>query len=174
MKRYLGLALAAAFVACVDMPRPVGITADAVAEAGDPPPVQYQWIPLDTRGDGFRSGALAINKGGKVVGWATTTDQSAAHAVLWEDGTMQDLGTLGGTVGEATAINERGQVAGWSTTATGAVDAFLWDNGSMQDLGPLDLRQINVGTYPILWSPVHLSARDQVVGNRPGGTFLGG
>ncbi len=136
---------------------------------------QYQWVPLDTRGAGFRSAASAINSDGQVVGFATmTTDPSApVHAVLWDNGTMQDLGTLGGTSSEATAINDSGKVAGWATTAAGATDAFLWDNGTMQDLGPVDLRQINVGQYPILWSPVHVNEQGAVVGNRPGSTPLG-
>src|SRR5437660_11983423 len=104
MQRHLALTLAAAFVACVDSPRPVGITADPVG----PPQAGYESPPLETRGAGFRSFALAINNGGKVVGWATTTSDRSApvHAALWENGTMQDLGTLGGMPTQATAINE--------------------------------------------------------------------
>src|SRR2546427_3680587 len=171
MQRHLALALVATLIACVDTPRPLGPAADAVG----PSLVQYQWMPLDTRGAGFRSAAFAINNAGQVVGYASTTaDQSSpVHAVLWENGTMEDLGTLGGTVAEATAINDGGDVAGWGYTATGEVHAFLWQGGTMQDLGPVDLRQINVGQYPIVWSPVHVNQQGAVVGNRPGSTPLG-
>ena len=41
------------------------------------------------------------------------------------DGTMVDLGTLGGDGSWATGINDRGQVVGVSTTAAGAEHAFL-------------------------------------------------
>ena len=50
---------------------------------------------------------------------------------------ITDLGTLGGSYSNATAINAAGHVAGYSTTATGAYHAFLYSNGAMTDLGPL-------------------------------------
>jgi probable HAF family extracellular repeat protein len=174
MKRHLGLALAAAFAACVDTPRPVGITADAEANAsGSPQQVQYQWTPLDTRGDGFRSYGLAINNRDEVVGWATMTPDRLAplHAVLWAQDTIQDLGTLGGMPTQATAINERGQVGGFATTSTNGMEAFFWDNGTMQDLGPVSGDRHT--RFPVLGSPIHFNERGQVVGNRPGGgSFL--
>jgi len=48
-----------------------------------------------------------------------------------------DLGTLGGNLGHALAINARGQVVGWSETASRIRHAFLWEDGVMQDLGTL-------------------------------------
>jgi probable HAF family extracellular repeat protein len=51
---------------------------------------------------------------------------------------MQDLGTLpGGTLSEATGINNAGQVVGDSYAASRPVHAFLYSGGQMQDLGTL-------------------------------------
>ena len=77
--------------------------------------------------------AVAINDAGQVVGTQNL------RALLYTPGNgVQDLGTLGGTISVADAINEVGQVVGYSTTATGARHAFLWTPGSgMQDLGTL-------------------------------------
>jgi probable HAF family extracellular repeat protein len=78
--------------------------------------------------------AFGINNQGQVVGnsgiCANTTPPpyvSAPHAVLWEsDGTPVNLGSLGGPVSGASAINSRGDVSGTSATADGSVRPFLW------------------------------------------------
>ena len=48
-----------------------------------------------------------------------------------------DLGTLGGSLTVASAINDAGQVVGFAETASGDTDAFLYTNGTMNDLGTL-------------------------------------
>src|SRR5713101_1339439 len=53
-------------------------------------------------------------------------------------GTIIELGTLGGTVSAAWAINNLGQVVGESFTSGDASDhAFFWNNGLLTDLGAL-------------------------------------
>jgi len=107
---------------------------------------------------GNGSAAYAVNDPGLVVGWASNTIPDAfayvvtfapgatqAHAVLWQDGVIKDLGTLGGPDSAAYFVNERGQIAGQSLTnsnpnaATGfpTQDPFLWEKGKMIDLGTL-------------------------------------
>jgi probable HAF family extracellular repeat protein len=51
--------------------------------------------------------------------------------------TVTDLGSFGGSVTVATAVNERGQVVGYSQNADGENRAFLWQNGRLTDLGTL-------------------------------------
>jgi probable HAF family extracellular repeat protein len=124
---------------------------------------------------GNESVAFAINDHDRVVGWALNTipDQftssvfaagaTQAHAVLWRDGVIQDLGTLGGPDSAAYFVNERGQIAGQSLTnsipnsATGfpTQDPFLWENGKMLDLGTLG----GTNGYPLA-----LNNRGQVAG----------
>jgi len=59
------------------------------------------------------------------------------HASLWEQGTMTDLGTLGGIQSNAIAINARGQVLGNSLTADGEFRPFVWEGATMIALPPL-------------------------------------
>ena len=81
--------------------------------------------------------AFDINAAGQVVGVAVTA-AGAAHAFLYSDGAMKDLGTLGGSNSCAYGINNRGQVVGSSDTATGQCRAFLYTGGTMKDLDALD------------------------------------
>jgi probable HAF family extracellular repeat protein len=113
---------------------------------------------LGTLEGGYESIATSVNNRGQVVGFATNTVPDAdsmiglgvqTRAFLWQDGSMQDLGTLGtGTDSMALVVNERGQIAGNSYTSSEpsavceqaelgslTTGAFLWDHGIMKDLG---------------------------------------
>jgi probable HAF family extracellular repeat protein len=62
--------------------------------------------------------------------------QPGCHAFFWQDGVMNDLGTLGGDVSEAIWLNEAGEVVGSADLPGGQThDAVLWTNGKIHDLG---------------------------------------
>lgn len=85
----------------------------------------------------FSSEAFGINDEGEVVG--SYFAQEATHAFrLSSRGGFLDLGTLGGTMTVAVAINDRGQVAGWGRLPGSeiAIRSFLYD-GKMKELGTL-------------------------------------
>ncbi len=86
--------------------------------------------------------AEGINESGQVVGRfkATTGPGTYEHAFLWEDGVLNDLGTLyeDRYLSQASCINESGQIVGYSNYSDSFYGhAFLYENGVMQDLGTL-------------------------------------
>lgn len=98
---------------------------------------------------GDRSVGHAIGKHRQVVGSSTVAEgrDAPVHAVLWSDGEVLDLGTLGGRNSNANAITfGRWPDAGYATTfivgssqarADGPLHAFVWNRGRMRDLGTL-------------------------------------
>jgi probable HAF family extracellular repeat protein len=69
---------------------------------------------------GDNSIPIWINNSGVVVGLAETgevdpiTGFAVFHAVRWEQGVPQDLGTLGGNNSVALFVNENGEIVGFS------------------------------------------------------------
>jgi len=99
------------------------------------------------------SHATSVNARGWITGGSFMSDfdplkkQPVEHAVLWKDGKINDLGTLGtGLESAALYVNNPGEVVGFSTFDTtpdpfsflgAAIHAFIWRHGVMQDLGTL-------------------------------------
>ncbi|MCO6413222.1 MAG: DUF3466 family protein [Thiogranum sp.] len=83
--------------------------------------------------------AFGINDSGTVVGYKHPAAGGYSQGFIWQQGVMQDIGTLGGPGSIAGKVNNSGQVIGWSTTAdSDQPNAFLYDNGMMINLGVLD------------------------------------
>jgi probable HAF family extracellular repeat protein len=87
--------------------------------------------------------AIAINNNGQILGDCTTAS-GVGPALLWQNGTVTTLATLGGLhVTYATAINNNGQIVGYGTTSTGATQGFLDSNGTVTNLGSFTPFAIN-------------------------------
>jgi probable HAF family extracellular repeat protein len=132
--------------------------------------------------------ATTVNNRGQVAGYATNMipeDPEVAsfmngflpagqqvRAFLWQDGSLSDLGTLGGNDAAAQAINENSEIAGLSytnaeinvTTGLPTVHPFLWRNGTMQDLGSLGGTLATPASFADGPFGKSLNARGEVVG----------
>ena len=89
--------------------------------------------------------SVTMNASGEITGqsYANATANAVTKVptqdpFLWRNGHMTDLGTLGGTFGLASWLNDAGEVAGQSNLAGDQIThPFLWRNGTMTDLGTL-------------------------------------
>jgi probable HAF family extracellular repeat protein len=111
---------------------------------------------------GTASAAQGINNGGWVDGDSSLTGDATEHAVLWRNGKITDLGTLGGLNSSGGPVTEMGLITGWAQTSTvdplgenwglefgctpsggscqgyqNLVLGFLWQNGVMTPLPTL-------------------------------------
>jgi probable HAF family extracellular repeat protein len=109
---------------------------------------------LGTLGTGKDAAAFYINQRGQVAGISYTsmtpnpaTGLPTVDPFLWTNGHMIDLGSLGGTIGFANAMNDRGEVVGQSNLAGDATGHAFYSNGSkMIDLGTAG------GTVGVAWA----------------------
>lgn len=171
-----------------DLGHGVGIaTYNALGDSGEPLYNAAIWKDgqihdLGTLG-GKASLAHAVNNHDQAAGWALNQAPAATNiwedypwpfgtqqrAVLWDNGQIQDLGTLGGPGAWASAINDKGQIIGQSYTdiASGRpksvngwnwsrpVAGFIWEKGQMTDLGNVG------GTYML---PTRINSNGEVIG----------
>jgi len=122
-------------------------------------PHAFRWqdgvlTDLGTIPDGLGSFAIWSNNRGQVVGLSGNglidplLEAPEGRGVLWDrEGSITDLGTLGGNQSLAGAINNRGQIIGVSANTTPDPNSlfgwgtetrgFIWKEGIMRDLGTL-------------------------------------
>ncbi|HEY8287136.1 MAG TPA: hypothetical protein VIJ28_22325 [Chloroflexota bacterium] len=87
--------------------------------------------------------AWYINERGQIAGWSYTnltpnpvTKVPTVDPFLWQNGHMQDLGTLGGTNSIVNSLTDGGMVVGQSNLAGDLTyHPFLWDGRALKDLG---------------------------------------
>jgi probable HAF family extracellular repeat protein len=126
----------------------------------------YTFVDLGSLADppsAHTSAAWGINRSGQIVGASETEVFGAAHAFLWQDGQIMDLGAIGGGTFAASAaygLNNRGHIVGQTTVSfTEPPHAFLYRNGVMNDLG----RGFGRGSFSRAWA---INQNGQIVGER--------
>jgi len=103
----------------------MGLCDIAVTECEGRAVLWHHGSPIPLTLGGITSTPAGLNAAGQAVGEASLPvpppGTGDVHAFLWQDGTMTDLGTLGGHSSSATADD--------------AIHAVLWDHGTTTDLG---------------------------------------
>lgn len=94
------------------------------------PPLQ----PLSLGPGVIQSFAAGINSSRQIAGtWETVG--TPLHAFIYQDGQVLDLGTLGGAISAAGALNDDGTVVGYSYESNSTPPiAFRWSRGVMEAL----------------------------------------
>ncbi|OLB18204.1 MAG: hypothetical protein AUH16_09540 [Acidobacteria bacterium 13_2_20CM_57_7] len=90
-------------------------------------------------GSELDAGAECVNNRGQVAGGSTVSDDPLIlHPYLWDHGVLTDLGTLGGSIGTVSWLNDAADVVGGASTPNDeSFHATLWKKGVINDLGTL-------------------------------------
>src|SRR5512136_299341 len=119
----------------------ISLMASTAVQASTP---TYSLADLGALSGDSKSIGFGLNDGGQAVG--DSSNPTAAIATLFSNGKAVSLGTLGGDVSLALAINSVGQITGRSTIpGETQFHAFLYSNGVMQDINSASL--FPAGTY---------------------------
>jgi len=106
---------------------------------------QYHVSNLDTLG-GTSSGGNSINDQSRVAGYSRLPDNQSRHAALWRNGSILDLGTLGGPNSSVTwnVKNTEGIIVGISQTAAPDPLGEAWSSAAFYG-PPYNVGFINLG-----------------------------
>ena len=106
---------------------------------------QYQVSNLASLG-GTSSGGNSINDQRWAAGYSRPPDNLSRHAALWRDGSITDLGTLGGPNSSVTwsVKNTEGIIVGISQTADPEPLGEFWSSAAFYG-GPNNVGFINLG-----------------------------
>ena len=77
---------------------------------------------------------MDINDSAQIIGPSLNFPGGNGHDLLWDNGSITELGHLGGNLTAAHSINNLGQIAGASLTSDGTSHAFIWENNNLQIL----------------------------------------
>ena len=87
-------------------------------------------VILGTLG-GRDSMAVDVNDAGQVAGWADKTTGGPSHAIIFKNGSLEDIGARSSADSTiASGINSSGEVSGLGSSNTSSRGAFLYSNGS--------------------------------------------
>lgn len=127
--------------------------------------------------------ANSINDSDEIVGFSETStpdplgenfcgDSVVCLPVLWRNGVISTLPTLGGNNGQAAAINNSGQVVGIAENARRdatcpapqvlVTKPVVWENGTVHALPTAPFREGTIGSEP---GPAGNNDKGQIVGN---------
>src|SRR6201987_4335618 len=99
---------------------------------------RYKIVSVPTPA-GYDSAALGLNDNGNVVGYNVQGDTYQAFLCSQSSGSSIDVGSLGGRMNAACAINGSDQGAGYSQDANGNLGAFIYTkDGGIKAVGSLD------------------------------------
>ena len=106
---------------------------------------QYNVSDLDALG-GTNSRGNSINNRSWVAGYSNLAGDQSRHATLWRNGSLLDLGTLGGPNSNVTwnVKNDRGIIVGIAQTATPEPLGEWWSSFAFYP-GPNNIGYINLG-----------------------------
>jgi len=96
----------------------------------------YTVTDLGTLPSGTWSVAHGINATGAITG-GSDNNTNLSNVVVDRNGSLTDLGTLGGNTGVGNDINASGQIAGYSTNASRTYRAFISNGSTLMDIGDL-------------------------------------
>lgn len=106
---------------------------------------------------GSNDGAMAISSNGLIAGYVSLGGH--AHAALWTDFGLTDLGFLGNaSYGEG--VNDLGEVVGYAGYADGSLRALMWDSSGVHDLNSY----LPVGSSMVLTEAAAVNDAGQIIG----------
>jgi len=109
----------------------------------------YEWQDGAATPLHFAGEATGINKFGTIIGhyWTSGTyGFGQDRAIVYRDGVLTELSTLGGTYSGAASINDKGVIVGSSyLPMSSTLRAFVWQDGVMRELQGLGGDQSGAG-----------------------------
>ena len=106
---------------------------------------------------GSNDGAQAIAANGMIAGFVSISGH--AHAALWTDLGLTDLGFLGNaSYGEG--VNDLGEVVGYAGYADGSLRALMWDSFGVHDLNSY----LPAGSSMVLTEATGINDAGQIIG----------